>query len=131
MDLSITHVAALRWTISSECFCLEICGSHTVAAYSDGSHAGLHNPTCSLHVPMSKNAAMNYNLLHNTTHVQVVSCHVIDIIDRLDTLMTSLSSPSLSVCGPSSSNMSLPSSDIPCITTCACEPDLLVVLPNH
>ena len=27
--LFVTHLAALRWTISSECFCLE-----TVAAYS-------------------------------------------------------------------------------------------------
>ena len=32
--LFVTHLAALRWTISSECFCLEMCGSQTVAAYS-------------------------------------------------------------------------------------------------
>ena len=32
--LFVTHLAALGWTISSECFCLEMCGSHTVAAYS-------------------------------------------------------------------------------------------------
>ena len=30
----VTHLAALRCTISSECFCLEIWGSPTVAAYS-------------------------------------------------------------------------------------------------
>ena len=32
--LLVTHLAALRCTISSECFCLEMCGSQTVAAYS-------------------------------------------------------------------------------------------------
>ena len=36
--LFVTHLAALRWTISSECFCLEMCGSQTVAAYSVWPH---------------------------------------------------------------------------------------------
>ena len=30
----VTHLEALRCIISSECFCLEMCGSQTVAAYS-------------------------------------------------------------------------------------------------
>ena len=73
----------------------------------------------------AKQRQQNYNLPHSTTHVNVVSCHIIAFIGRWDTLITSLSSsvsadlqfnishnatnhcPLCNISGPSSSNLSL------------------------
>ena len=62
---------------------------------SDGSHARLHNPSCSL---CPKKATMINDLPHSSTLVQVVSCHLMyspyglyQPIEHFN-LMTSLSS---------------------------------------